>query len=1460
MSAASRDQFLKITQKAIQKFRQNLLDISNRNNLINLNFNPRSNKVLRIIDELPNSVFEKLNNNIKLKISSLPPSSEEPKDERTDKFKKLYEEEKLINEEYLASVSDLGERFDEANEESLKIIRKLKNVVRKKLGLPKIASKLTMNIQDYARAHGIKPNFEVPKDSIKKDLKHTDNNLQTLFYPEDLERKGRAIRKDTKRILDEKGTNTLYLSFGCLEWFEAKDTPRFAPLLLLQVQLTEKPSSKGPEYFIESTEGELQTNLPLSRKLLNDFKIKLPKLKEGATIEDYFQLIESEVIKSKPDWKLRRYINLAIHTYSKMSMYEELDPEIWKKRGTELGDQEVAQTLFTGSKSDSLNNESYDVDEPAVNAKVPILVEETDSSQFSTIVDAMNGENLAIQGPPGTGKSTTISNIIASYLYKKKKVLFVAEKKAALDVVYKKLQDKNLDKFIFRLSSTAEKKTSIIEELKKRLELAAPSIDKNFKSDQQAYKEQIKKIRSYGKILDTEFFEIRKTGYEILSNLAKYKFFLDKFPKFLKEEPIIENASKLSKDEFTKNLASILDIQEIISKVKIKFKNITSHPWYGLTEDKNNPFEIRELKKSLTFLKDGAKKIEPKIKDFTQTFKLKNFSNLEEIRKLFNNFYKAKIINDKDVKNIIKKFDSIDKIEEFQNFTIDLKNYNNFFSIEKKLSKIIDLDNDFNKTKLKTHLFEIKRSIFVLSFIFNSKYRNAKRYFQLIKKDNQYEKQLAIDSLTQLLSYLDYKEKIQTEKQRLKKNYKKVSKAFSKNFNAEETDVDLVNEIENFFIFSASNNQIMVNTNVENLKEIKKTISIIEKDLNPYEKIYTKFLSKIDPIKFFSLDDNQLVFKNIYTKIEKLDLKDDSVLSDYIQLNFYNKNLEENLKKIYFSFIEENINFKYFDFAYKFLIYNSLAKKLFEEQRELSSYVSTSFETEVKKLKELDSKIFKNQKNQLIYNLGSMDITEGVSRGKVSQLTEKALIERETTKKRAHIPFRQLMRRAGRALRDMKPCYMLSPISLSQIVSPEPEIFDVLIVDEASQMKIEDALGSILRAKQVIIVGDPQQLPPTNFFNSSSEFDTEDGIVDDDESILDLALSKFTNRMLRWHYRSRHESLINFSNYHFYNNNLIIPPSANDKFAITNNYIEKAIYTASTSNKKRKDKNVAERAGVNILEANVISDSVIEFMKTSVKKSIKRSCLVVTMNNSQRDLIDEEIRFKASKIPEVNTYLSNWEETMEPFVVKNLENVQGDERDYIFVSTLFGPNKDGNTMQRFGPINHPKGHRRLNVLFTRAKQGLELFTSLTPNLIKDGGEKGRQIFKSYLDYAQTQRIETGADTSRSTDSDFEDWVKEELEKLGYIVVPQVGVSGFFIDLGIKHKSFKYGFLAGIECDGAAYHSSVSARDNDIVRQNVLEGLGWNIYRIWSTNWFQNPEREIKKLDNYLKALIKNLNK
>ena len=1449
-----KDRFLKLTQQAIQAYREKLLDISNRNNLINLNFNPRSNRVLRIIDELPEAIFKKLSENDKLTLISLPASKNNPKDEATIEFKKTFEEERLVNENYLNELKELNpddEEIDESSDEFQKILRKLKDEIRKKLGLKKIPTQHSMSIQDYAKAHNIVPEYDNPKVKSEIDERHDDDNLQTLFYPDDLERKARAILKHAKSFLDEKGTNTLHLSFGCLKWLEANNTPRYSPLLLMQVKIVETKTPSGPVYTIESTEGELFINLSLEKKLINDFKIQLPKLEENENIESYFKKIELQVLKTKPDWELKRFITLAIHTYSKMSMYAELDPKKWNT----LGNQAAIQTLFTGSDNPDHDSEIYDVDEAVNKSKVPILIEETDSSQFSVILDAMNGENLAVQGPPGTGKSTTITNIIASYLFKQKKVLFIAEKKTALDVVYKKLKDKDLDKFVFRLSSTAEKKTSIIDEIKDRLTIKAPKNIPDSYTDQKEYNEQINKIRSYGKILDTEYFAIKKTGYQILSNLSKYKFYLENYPKKLQDGFVLPDIHSLNKDDFIRNLGQISEVSTIISNIKKKFKDIGTHPWFGLIEDKNNPYEIKELKSTIIKLDSESKNINEKLKIFFNSIKVKFNIDFIDAKKVINIFSKSPNKTSADIKNLIVNFDEVKKIELLQNFLIDLTRYDELLKVKKKLSKIVNFNKAFKIPKLKEHLTNIKKSIFLLSYLFNANYRQSKKFFIDITKDIPYTKNSSIEIIEDLLNYLKLEKDNEQEIKQLKNNYLPLSKLIGDNFKSEKTDLNIIKDINNFFIFSASENQILINKNIKNIEEIKKISSDIEVLLNSFETLYSAFSPKINSKHFFNFDNENIVFENIFKKIKGIDLRDDESLSEYIELNYYNKNLNKNVQNLYDIFVQEQLDFKFLDYAYKFLIYNSLAKKLFETKRELSSYLSSSLENEVSKLRSLDKKIFSNQNDQLIQNLSFMEITPGTSKGKASDLTELSLIKRETDKKRAHIPFRQLMQRAGNALRDMKPCYMLSPASLSQVVNAEPEIFDVLIIDEASQMKIEDAIGSILRAKQVIIVGDPMQLPPSDFFNAGSELDTEDGIVDDDESILDLALSRFQSRMLRWHYRSRHESLINFSNFHFYNKDLIIPPSAIDKFAIKNNYIENAIYTPSSKTTKRGI--VTGKTGVNILEANAISDAVVDFMKNSIKKSSNKSCLVVTMNTSQKELIEEEIRFKSSKIPEVEEYLNHWLYSMEPFAVKNLESVQGDERDYIFVSTLFGPNKDGITMKRFGPIAKPKGHRRLNVLFTRAKEGLELFTSLTPSSIGDGGEKGRQIFKSYLEYAQTQRIESGITTSKGTDSDFEDWVKGELENLGYEVMPQVGVSGFFIDLGIKHKDYKYGYLAGVECDGAAYHSSVSARDNDITRQNVLEGLGWNIYRIWSTNWFENPKAELKKLDHYLKALIKN---
>ena len=335
-------------------------------------------------------------------------------------------------------------------------------------------------------------------------------------------------------------------------------------------------------------------------------------------------------------------------------------------------------------------------------------------------------------------------------------------------------------------------------------------------------------------------------------------------------------------------------------------------------------------------------------------------------------------------------------------------------------------------------------------------------------------------------------------------------------------------------------------------------------------------------------------------------------------------------------------------------------------------------------------------------------------------------------------------------------------------------------------------------------------------------------------------------RMLRWHNISRNEKLINFSNHHFYENQLIIPPSPSINKAIHHNFA-KALYKGKINNQ----------------EKDALVGGLLDFMKKNIRKNDNdkksKSCLVVTMNIFQQELIEEELRLRETKEGYISDYIKSWDDTLEKFEVKNLESVQGDERDAIFISTLFGPNEHGKVLQTFGPINNPdRGHRRLNVLFTRAKKEIHLYTSMHPNdvQLKEGTAQGRMILKNYIEYAKTGKLEIG-DISEGKEpmSEFEIFVMNGLKNMGYEVVPQVGVSGFYIDLGIKHKSFPDGFIAGIECDGRAYHSSKSQRDSDILRQNILEDLGWNIYRIWSTDWWLDPKKELRKVDRYIQKLI-----
>lgn len=466
----------------------------------------------------------------------------------------------------------------------------------------------------------------------------------------------------------------------------------------------------------------------------------------------------------------------------------------------------------------------------------------------------------------------------------------------------------------------------------------------------------------------------------------------------------------------------------------------------------------------------------------------------------------------------------------------------------------------------------------------------------------------------------------------------------------------------------------------------------------------------------------------------------------------------------------------------------------------------------------------------------------GTSTGSPKLFTEGPLIQHEIRKQRRHLPTRLLVEQAFESLSRLKPCWMMSPASAAELLPKRPSIFDVLVIDEASQMKPEQAYSLIARAKQVIIVGDRNQLPPTNFFQKRDLIDDEDDVdveIEDNESILELADKVLANNgcSLGWHYRSRHQSLISFSNHYFYENSLTIFASNKVGSQVSLVQVENPLYSG----------------GVNLPEV----EQTIQSLKRQIAAEPERTILIATMNQAQTSELKIALEREIQNDPLMEKFVATHQSTLDELVVKNLENVQGDERDVVIISTVYGPGADGRVMQNFGPINKDSGWRRLNVLFTRAKHKVIVVSSLTPSDISvtEKSSRGVRALRAYLEYAKSGSI--ADDLRRSggeVESPFEESVRNSLVSLGHQVDLQVGVASYRIDMAIRDPRDPSRYLLAIECDGATYHSSFSARSRDRLRQQVLEGLGWKVYRIWSTDWFRDPHRELDLLNSHIRSL------
>lgn len=497
----------------------------------------------------------------------------------------------------------------------------------------------------------------------------------------------------------------------------------------------------------------------------------------------------------------------------------------------------------------------------------------------------------------------------------------------------------------------------------------------------------------------------------------------------------------------------------------------------------------------------------------------------------------------------------------------------------------------------------------------------------------------------------------------------------------------------------------------------------------------------------------------------------------------------------------------------------------------------------IQRFRQADRRWLISSRERLIAMADARRPQKGQSSAKTSRLGQ---LEAEVRRKRGLKPIRKLFSQLGDVVQVLKPCFMMSPMSAAQYLEPGKLSFDLVIFDEASQVEPADALGAIARGRQAILVGDEKQLPPTNFFGVVNDADAEDEPDDDTintgdlESVLAMGqVCLAAKTTLRWHYRSRHSSLIEFSNEAFYDRQLRVFPSpqiSREQFGLSFRHVPDGVYFRG-------------KGQYNAVEARAVAEAVIDHARTSPDVSLG----VGAFSLAQQRTIEDEIESlrRAENDPELELFFAPGEQA--PFFVKNLETIQGDERDVILLSVGYGPDENGRTSMNFGPLNRDGGWRRLNVLVTRARRRCVLFSSLVADQLelKASTPRGVCALKDYLHFAQHGSLPVIRQHGEDHDSPFEADVCRVLRARGWTVHAQVGCAGFSIDLAVVDPQAPGRYLLGVECDGATYHSSATARDRDRLRQMVLEDLGWKLHRIWSTDWFERRAEAVERLSRRL---------
>ena len=1259
--------------------------------------------------------------------------------------------------------------------------------------------------------------------------------FKTDYTELELQKRLATTQKEAKSFIEEQGINTLFLTVGALEWYDSdsSDAPILSPLLLLGVSLDRKTVQGMEVYELVCTEPDVQTNTTLQVKM-KELGLEIPDF-EGNDVLAYFKRIE-DAVSNKKRWRvLPNEMRINLFSFQKLMMYNDLGDEKWlisdnyfiKTLLEKNGDFLNNGTEMRLSDNDNYNDADFNFDTLPISAIDHVL--DADSSQAQAIERVFKNKALVIQGPPGTGKSQTIVNIIASCMKRGKTVLFVAEKLAALQVVRTRLDKVGLGAACLELHSHKANVKTVLKDINDTIAQKSNQNVPDYNRNLQKLDESRAQLNEYSTALHSKIGNTAITPHQAMGEMLRLQ---NRLPD---AKRLYDIDGRWSDDDIQDRYDAILEVSAFVKENGLPCES----PFEGTQIKSISNLEKTNLKNEFQTVYSIFFEVLQNANAIATHLNLEKPQTIVAIKLLLAT---AKLLlenpNIEGVANDIS-LDTQGKV--FQLFDLGTKFHGLKAQYKDKIMPEAHTES-FDKVK---QIYEEKGNSW-FARIFNSDFKNAKRQLQSALKVTPN----TIEEAIELAKVLVEKRECTTAAAQLNAIAKTI---FTKNMDWHfENDADWLAKKEGVeYVFKLKKAQAtgkVDNNTVEKMNIANAIFKVETEKLNillpDFEQKISHFLGslKFSTAAKHEFCSNTKLIAELEKRINNLNDRFDD-LNIYCEWNGYIQKLNKlncvNIYKKILNIDKDKIDdiIDYYKYAVFAAFYDFAETQYPILMRTDMVGVAAGFCRNDKYLIE----IYNTTKTKYLHlnSLPSLDAPGAPMR----------TLQTEMGKKRGHLSLQKLMKQTGDVLTQIKPVFMMSPLSVAQYLQTENLKFDYVIFDEASQVKPIDAFGALLRAHNVVVVGDSKQLPPSNFFGKTDNDDTDNEddegytVAADTESILDLfGIKNARQTMLEWHYRSKHESLIAVSNQEFYDNRLITLPSA-----------------APDTTKKgmifKHFPNTHYAAGKNEQEAMHVIEALREHSKNTPEKSIG----IVAFGTKQRDCIDELLR-KACKIDaDFRTYIEQLEaeEGDKAFFIKNLENVQGDERDVIFVSICYGKTPDGRLAQRFGPINQVGGERRLNVLFTRAKEKCVLFSNFTADdlRINDTDKQGLQVFKAFLEYAEKRRFSTTTQTGKTTDSPFEDAVKAALEREGFMVDIQIGSVGYRIDLAIPHPTKKGRYLLGIECDGASYHSSKAARDRDRLRQGVLEGLGWHIYRIWSTDWFRNPKKETEKLVAHIRNLV-----